>query len=96
MRRKRSSTTAWIRPTLDRLRDEAEAELAELGEQIEAINNAIQTRRRRLRPAWPSSTRSRTSVGVQPMPLLDSSWSFAEQCKRLIDSKAYRIGGDHR
>jgi hypothetical protein len=30
---------------------------------------------------------------VHPLPLLDSSWSFAEQCKRLIDSKAYRIGG---
>jgi hypothetical protein len=31
--------------------------------------------------------------GDQPMPLLDSSWPFAEQCKALIDSKAYRIGG---
>jgi hypothetical protein len=27
------------------------------------------------------------------MALLDSSWSFAEQCRRLIASKAYREGG---
>jgi hypothetical protein len=31
--------------------------------------------------------------GLQPRPLLDSSWSFSEQCKALIDSKAYRRGG---
>jgi hypothetical protein len=24
-------------------------------------------------------------------PLLDSAWDFAEQCQRLIDSKAYRL-----
>ncbi len=30
---------------------------------------------------------------LQPKPLLDSSWSFAEQYKALIDSKAYRLGG---
>ena len=30
---------------------------------------------------------------LQPKPLLDSWWSFAEQCKALIDSKAYRLGG---
>jgi hypothetical protein len=27
------------------------------------------------------------------LPLIDSSWSFEEQCRRLIDSKAYRLGG---
>ena len=26
------------------------------------------------------------------LPLLDSRWSFAEQCRALIDSKAYRNG----
>ena len=30
---------------------------------------------------------------MYPLPLLDSSWDFAEQCKALIDSKAYRLGG---
>jgi hypothetical protein len=31
--------------------------------------------------------------GVYPLPLLDSRWSFADQCQALIDSKAYRNGG---
>ena len=28
--------------------------------------------------------------GMYPLPLLDSSWSFVDQCKALTDSKAYR------
>ena len=27
------------------------------------------------------------------VPLLDSRWSFVDQCRRLIDSKAYLNGG---
>jgi hypothetical protein len=30
---------------------------------------------------------------VYPLPLLDSGWSFAEQCRRLIASKGYRDQG---
>ncbi|MGO9079902.1 MAG: hypothetical protein ACLQDY_12790 [Streptosporangiaceae bacterium] len=30
--------------------------------------------------------------GGNGLPLLDSRWSFADQCQRLIDSKAYRGG----
>jgi hypothetical protein len=29
----------------------------------------------------------------EPLPLLDSGWSFADQCRRLIASKAYRTNG---
>ena len=29
---------------------------------------------------------------VDGLPLLDSRWSFAEQCRQLIRSKAYRNG----
>jgi hypothetical protein len=29
---------------------------------------------------------------VNGVPLLDSRWSFAEQCRQLIHSKAYRNG----
>jgi hypothetical protein len=29
-----------------------------------------------------------------PLPLVDSDDDFAEQCRALIDSKAYRVGGD--
>ena len=30
---------------------------------------------------------------VYALPLLDSCWSFTDQSKALIDSKAYRLGG---
>jgi hypothetical protein len=30
---------------------------------------------------------------LQPRPLLNSYWSFTQQCRALIDSKAYRLGG---
>ena len=29
----------------------------------------------------------------QPLPLLNSGWSFTEQCRVLTESKAYRLGG---
>jgi hypothetical protein len=29
---------------------------------------------------------------AHPLPLLDSVWPFAEQCRRLIASKGYRDG----
>ena len=31
-------------------------------------------------------------TGAAPEPLLDSRWDFAEQCRRLIESKAYTNG----
>ena len=31
-------------------------------------------------------------TGDQPEPLLDSQWDFTEQCRRLIESKAYANG----
>jgi hypothetical protein len=77
---------------LDRLRSEAESKLAELAEQIEAINNALQLNVHGFDlPAI--EVPEAEPGGVQPLPLLDSSWSFTEQCKALIDSKGYRNGG---
>jgi hypothetical protein len=77
---------------LDRLRAEAEGKLAELAEQIDAINDALQLDVRGFNlPAI--GIPEAELVAVQPMPLLDSWWSFTEQCKALIDSKAYRLGG---
>jgi hypothetical protein len=31
--------------------------------------------------------------GVDGVPLLDSRWDFAEQCRALISSKQYENGG---
>jgi hypothetical protein len=33
------------------------------------------------------------TLGLAPEPLLDSSWTIEEQSRRLIDCKAYRLGG---
>jgi hypothetical protein len=78
---------------LEQVRRDAEAKLAELREEIDAINNAMRFDITDFdvppTPALPEPIIN----GDQPMPLLDSRWSFIDQCKALIDSKAYRIGG---
>lgn len=77
---------------LDRLRVEAAAKLATLRAEIDAINEAARVDPGDFDlpavPPVPEPVRH----GDQPMPLLDSGWLFAEQCRRLIDSKAYRNG----
>ena len=61
-------------------------------EEIDAINDALQLDVRGFNlPAIEIPEAG--LVAVQPMPLLDSWWSFTAQCKALIDSKAYRLGG---
>src|SRR5829696_7185935 len=78
---------------LDRLRAEAESKLDELREEIGAINDALRLDISGFDlPAIEIPEAELT--GVHPLPLLDSLWSFAEQCEALIDSKAYRLGGD--
>jgi hypothetical protein len=78
---------------LDQIRADAAAKLEELQAEIDAINDALRFDigdfAVPLVPAVPEPVVS----WDHPLPLLDSSWSFAEQCKALIDSKAYRIGG---
>jgi hypothetical protein len=75
---------------LDRLRVEAAAKLTTLRAEIEAINEAarVDTDDFDL-PEMPEVPQP-ADGGEQPLPLLDSGWSFADQCRRLIDSKAYR------
>lgn len=75
---------------LDQIRREATEKLATLRAEIEAINEAarIGADDFDLPPVPPVP--EPVISGDQPMPLLDSAWSFADQCRRLIDSKAYR------
>jgi hypothetical protein len=43
----------------------------------------------------PRTVPAPTSTTASITDLVDSAWSFAEQCRRLITSKAYRdTGGD--
>jgi hypothetical protein len=77
---------------LQRIRAEATDRLGELREQIDAINDAL-----RIEPGEvelpPIVVPTAELNGGGGLPLLDSGWSFADQCRRLIESKAYRTGG---
>jgi hypothetical protein len=75
---------------LERLRADAAEKLATLRAEIEAINEAarVDADDFDLPPVPPVPPPELD--GEQPLPLLDSGWSFAHQCRRLIDSKAYR------
>ena len=78
---------------LDRLRTEAQAKLAELQSEIDAINNAMQIDVDEY-DLPPIVVPAADLAGkVYPKPLIDSRLPFAEQCRRLIDSKAYKLGG---
>jgi hypothetical protein len=74
---------------LEQLRTDATQRLGELREQIDAINDALRIDVDDLELP-PIVVPTAEQNGVHPLPLLDSGWSFAEQCRRLLDSKGYR------
>lgn len=75
---------------LERIRQEADAKLAELREEIDALNDALRVSADGIRLPAPPEIPAAEVAGSDGLPLLDSGWSFAHQCRRLIDSKAYR------
>jgi hypothetical protein len=78
---------------MESLRAEATEKLSELRAEIDAINDALRIDAGQFDlppvPAVPEAT----LYGSDGLPLLDSRWSFTEQCRALIDSKAYRENG---
>jgi hypothetical protein len=78
---------------LGRIRDEAAGKLEAMREQINEFNEALRIDVDDFDLPDIEIPEARITQGLAPQPLLDSSWSFTEQCKRLIDSKAYRKGG---
>jgi hypothetical protein len=78
---------------LDQVRDAAAAKLEELQAEIDAINEALRFDIGDFDvppvPALPDPILTE----IHPLPLVDSRWTFTDQCKALIDSKAYRNGG---
>jgi hypothetical protein len=78
---------------LGRIRREATEKLDEMREQIDAFNEQLRIDVDDFDLPAIEIPEADIDYYLQPKPLLDSFWSFTEQCKALIDSKAYRIGG---
>jgi hypothetical protein len=80
---------------LARIHGEAEARLEVIRAELDALNDAMRIDANDFdlpEPIVPTFDPFELSDGVHPLPLLDSGWNFAEQCRRLIESKAYRNG----
>jgi hypothetical protein len=74
---------------LAQMRAEAEANLAGLAEKVEAVNDALRVDATGITvPAIEIPQPDLAGLGGLP-PLVDSDWSHAEQCQRLINHKAY-------
>jgi hypothetical protein len=77
------------------IRRDAGERLAAIREELDALNAAMRIDASRF--DLPELVVPAAELnGHQPgPPLVDSAWSFAEQCRRLLDSKGYRQqGGD--
>ena len=87
----RSSTAAPTAGQLARIRAEAERKLTELRDEIRRAQrySSASTSTTSTYPDLPKCPR-RNWTSNRPAPLVDSRWDFADQCRRLIDSKAYR------
>jgi hypothetical protein len=77
---------------ISRLWAQANAQLATIRAEIDALKDAMRIDTDDFdlpEPVVPTAELNGHHPGA---PLLDSGWSFAEQCRRLIASKAYRNG----
>ncbi len=77
---------------LDRLRSEAAEKLRTLRSEIDAINSALQIDSTGfvLPPIVVPDAELHDLAEMHGKPLLDSRWAFTDQCRALIESKAYR------
>ena len=76
---------------LERLREQAEAKLASLRGEIDAINDAMRLSVEDVKlPPIPSVPEPVLDQDPEEEPLIDSRWSYLEQTRRLIRSKAYK------
>jgi hypothetical protein len=78
---------------LGRIRADMEAKLGDLRAEVDAINQALQVEvGEDAADALPPIVVPEADITVQAdgLPLIDSTWDFAAQSRRLIDAKAYR------
>jgi hypothetical protein len=75
---------------LARIREAATEQLASIREQVDALQEAMQIDAGDLELPTPVVPEAVIPEAERPPLLVDSSLSFAEQCRRLLDSKSYR------
>ena len=81
------------RSGLDALREHAAEKLEEMSEQVEALTAELRFDVDDFElPAF-HIPEYQTNGEVHGLPLVDSRWSFTEQCRALIDAKSYTNGG---
>ena len=79
----------------DELRADAAAALDDKWDEIQQILASVHVDAERFNlPAIPDLPQPVIDENSQPEPLLDTLWTFPEQCRRLIASRAYRNGGE--
>jgi hypothetical protein len=74
---------------LDGIRQEAAEKLDGLRDEIEALNDQLRMSAEGLSLPPIPSVPDPIIDAEHPLPLLDSRWSFADQCRRLIDAMGY-------
>lgn len=74
---------------LARIRAEAADKLEAMAEEIDALNRSLHLTTGEIVLPAPEVPAAELNGRVHGVPLLDSRWPFAQQCRRLIDSKAY-------
>jgi hypothetical protein len=78
---------------LERIRAEAAERLAAIRAELDALNDAMRIDAGDFDLPEPVVPEAEMDGRMYPLPLLDSEWPFAEQCRRLIASKTYRDQG---
>jgi hypothetical protein len=77
----------------ERIRGEAAVRLEELAEEINELKERLSVDPGTIDlPPIPGIPEAEIGGVASNPPLIDSRWDFAEQCRALIDSKAYRNG----
>jgi hypothetical protein len=76
-----------------RLLNDAADRLDAMREQIEGLNDALRIDADDFDLPEVVIPTAEVDGEGNGLPLLDSRWSFGEQCRALIDSKAYRVNG---
>jgi hypothetical protein len=82
---------------LERLRTQASEQLATIRAEVDALREAMRINVDDLELELPTPVVPAAELNGHrpPPPLVDSAGSFADQCRRLLDSKGYRQqGGD--